>query len=544
MRQSYELPPDDGSRRSRCPPSLQEMASTPHYAQASARAPRPSPPSTHPSVSPVTVSPYHQPGSTTPRDAPQAPRPARADPPKYGEPPGRAIGFMAPSPMSSRASTPSYSPHSSVSFTSMRGEYTPTVRTPPPSDEATRSSRLMSSARSSRQLNPAAIAEWAARASTDEVLEYWHATASPHERDLCLTENAGPPHPNRSPRAILIANAQCYDRYAQWVRSYLAMSAPPSQPRHQMGGSPGPMAPSPLNHEVKSPSTGMAFTPLPARLVKTSTSPQCVQSSSPPSPPLFKRGGASLAEHRAATVLQCWKRRLWLRRWFDQQARSKERRLRLQALCRGASTYARLVGVNRRPPPIPTIKPSDPMESIHPFRTRGQPLPPRKRARRPTRKRRRPGRRHRPRAPDSRGGGQCLCLPICFWAAQTAVAAAVLPLGSGRAELSPYLPPHKAATAIQHVYRSYLRVKPLRQELADRALSHEVYMLERNMVHAMRDLRDSDHYVYSVSSTAGGGTKWTAHRARAAAPTLFQELMRSIELQLQDMDMRHWAAGW
>ena len=430
MRQSYELPQDDGSRRSRCPPSHQEMALTPHYAQASARAPRPSPPSTHSLASTDKVSPHHQPGSTKPRAAPPAPRMARADPPAFGDPPGRTDGLMAPSPMSFGASTPSYSPHtSSAIVTSTRGEYTPTTRSTPPSDEATHSSRPKSSARSSCRLNLA---------------------------------------------------------------------------------------------------------------VKTSTS----RSSSSPSPPLLKRGGASLAEHRAATVLQCWKRRLWLRRWFDQQARSKERRLRLQALCRGASTYARSVGANRRPPPTPTIKPSDPTESLHPFRTRGQPLPPRKRARRPTRKRRRPGRRHRPRAPDTEGGGLRLCMPLCFWATQTAVAAAYLPSGSGRSEFSPYLPPHKAATAIQHIYRSYLRDKPLRQELAARALSHEVYVLEHNMALAMQDLRDSDHYVYSVSSTAGGGTKWTAHQARAAAPTLLQELMRSIELQLQDMDMRHWAAGW
>ena len=59
MRQSYELPQDDGSRRSRCPPSHQEMALTPHYAQASARAPRPSPPSTHSLASTDKVSPHH-----------------------------------------------------------------------------------------------------------------------------------------------------------------------------------------------------------------------------------------------------------------------------------------------------------------------------------------------------------------------------------------------------------------------------------------------------------------------------------------------------
>ncbi len=57
MRQSYDLPQDDGSLRSRCPPSHHEMALTPYYAQASARAPQPSPPSTHSSVSLGKVSP-------------------------------------------------------------------------------------------------------------------------------------------------------------------------------------------------------------------------------------------------------------------------------------------------------------------------------------------------------------------------------------------------------------------------------------------------------------------------------------------------------
>ena len=153
MRQSFDLPQDDGSRRSRCPPSNHEMALTPHYAQASARAPRPSPPSTHSPVSPGKVSPHHQQGSTTPWAASPAPL-ARADPPKYGDPPGRSVGLMAPSPMSFGASTPSYSPHSSVSFRSMGGEYTPTAWTTPPSDEATRHSRLTSSAVPTRQLVP------------------------------------------------------------------------------------------------------------------------------------------------------------------------------------------------------------------------------------------------------------------------------------------------------------------------------------------------------------------------------------------------------
>ena len=72
MRKSYDLPQDDGSRRSRCPPSHHEMALTPHYAQASTRAPRPSPLSTQPPVSPGKVSPHHQQGSTMPSAAPAA----------------------------------------------------------------------------------------------------------------------------------------------------------------------------------------------------------------------------------------------------------------------------------------------------------------------------------------------------------------------------------------------------------------------------------------------------------------------------------------
>jgi hypothetical protein len=72
MRQSYDLPQDDGSRWSRCHPSHPEMALTPYYAQASARAPRPSPPSTHSPVSPGKVSLYHQQGSTMPSAAPAA----------------------------------------------------------------------------------------------------------------------------------------------------------------------------------------------------------------------------------------------------------------------------------------------------------------------------------------------------------------------------------------------------------------------------------------------------------------------------------------
>ncbi len=64
-------------------------------------------------------------------------------------------------------------------------------------------------------------------------------------------------------------------------------------------------------------------------------------------------------------------------------------------------------------------------------------------------------------------------MPLCFWATQTAVAAADLPTGAGRSKFTPYLPPHTAATAIQHVYRSYLRNKPYRLQVAKSAFSFE-----------------------------------------------------------------------
>ena len=183
------------------------------------------------------------------------------------------------------------------------------------------------------------------------------------------------------------------------------MSVSPSHPHHHKGGRPGPMAPTPaITPQVSSPSPSTARPPTPARLTQTA-SPQQKQSSSSPSPATLQRRGASLAEHRAATVLQCWKRRIWLRRWFNQQALLKQKRLRLQALCCGASTYASSVRGNRRPPPSPTNKSSDPKVLNQ-------------------RPRRRPGRRHRPRAPNSGGGPSCM--PLIFWATQTMAASNLL----------------------------------------------------------------------------------------------------------------------
>ena len=178
--------------------------------------------------------------------------------------------------------------------------------------------------------------------------------------------------------------------------------SPPPTPS-QGGGGTSPMAPPPaVTPKVSRPSSSMAQTPTPAR--STKTAPQQRLQSSSPLPPLHHfqhEGEQAWQSHHAATILQCWKWRIWLCRWSDQQAMSKQKRLRLQTLCRGASTYASSVRGNRRPPPTRPKRPLDPKVLSHPFRTHSQPLPPRKRGQRHKRLRRRPGRRHRPLAPDS-----------------------------------------------------------------------------------------------------------------------------------------------
>jgi hypothetical protein len=190
---------------------------------------------------------------------------------------------------------------------------------------------------------------------------------------------------------------------------------------------------------------------------------------------------------RAATTIQCWKRRIWLSRWFAQQAQLRQKRHRLRLLCRGASAYARSVRGDHQPPPTPTEKSSDPKVFNHPFRSRGQPLPPRKMRRRHKRPRRRPGRRHRPRAPNSGGGP--LCMPLCFWATQTVVAASVLFVGATRSKFVPYLPPHTAATIIQRAYRSHCVDVWFDETTWRMQLSGARYELERNMTLAMRELQ-------------------------------------------------------
>jgi hypothetical protein len=88
-------------------------------------------------------------------------------------------------------------------------------------------------------------------------------------------------------------------------------------------------------------------------------------------------------------------------------------------------------------------------------------------------------------------------MPLCFLAAQSAVAALELCIGTGRSLFSPYLPPHTAATAIQCVYRSYVDKVDKEWEWWLK-LSSAGYTLERNMNWAMRDLRDSNTFVFLV----------------------------------------------
>ena len=146
-------------------------------------------------------------------------------------------------------------------------------------------------------------------------------------------------------------------------------------------------------------------------------------------------------------------------------------------------------------------------------------------------------------------------MPLCFWATQTAVAAADLLAGAGRSQFTPYLSPHKAATAIQHAYRSYLRDRPYRQQVTEIALSLEVYKLECNMALAVRDSEDSDDFVYTVSNTAGSGAGfvrwphviWTPHRAITLAthtttaiadPTTISDLWKLLAGLFEQLDQQ------
>ncbi len=109
---------------------------------------------------------------------------------------------------------------------------------------------------------------------------------------------------------------------------------------------------------------------------------------------------------------------------------------------------------NCQPSLTPTNKTSNPKVLHHPFRDHGLPLPRKKRAGHNNCPRCHPGRRYWPHTPNSGGGP--LCMPLCFWATQTAVAALGLFVGAEGSNLTHYLPPHSAASRIQLAYQYYL----------------------------------------------------------------------------------------
>jgi hypothetical protein len=88
-------------------------------------------------------------------------------------------------------------------------------------------------------------------------------------------------------------------------------------------------------------------------------------------------------------------------------------------------------------------------------------------------------------------------MPLCFWAAQTALAASDLCVEAGRPTFTPYLPPHTAATAIQHTYHSYASHVHNEWEWQQK-LSWAGYELKCNVNLAMRNLWDSVTFVFSV----------------------------------------------
>jgi hypothetical protein len=51
---------------------------------------------------------------------------------------------------------------------------------------------------------------------------------------------------------------------------------------------------------------------------------------------------------------------------------------------------------------------------------------------------------------------QLLYMPLCFWTTKTAVVALDLCTRAGRSIFTPYLHPHKAVSANQHIYYSYI----------------------------------------------------------------------------------------
>jgi hypothetical protein len=328
MRPTYGVPQDDGSRWShRCPPSHHEMVLTPESAQVSTRAPRPSQPSTGSPMSSAPVSPYHQQGSTMPSVAPAAyssrhlvPFASIGGGSPHTRPHDCLYGLMAPSPATTEVTLPS-----------------PSLAHPSPP------------ARS--------------------------YPSHPYQTMGGIPEGLMAPSPATTEAATPSPSS---------ARPFLPTRSSPTHPLPMMGGS----------------ATSAAGCALPCSLQRLAFAMSTDPGFADKNPWVMEAVNAvarelqcwyqrhSIRQHLArqtrrrlaATTLQCWKRRIWLDRWFTQQDIQHQKCLCLQSLCHGALAYAMLVRGDRRPPPTPTDKPSDPKVLRHPFRDRGLPLPRRRRA--------------------------------------------------------------------------------------------------------------------------------------------------------------------
>ncbi len=213
----------------------------------------------------------------------------------------------------------------------------------------------------------------------------------------------------------------------------------PSHPKQSMEGSiKGLMAPLPTKNWEVMPLISLAHPPSLTCLTTTALSPA-------PSWPTTTERGPLRQNTKLPWHFFCWVRHIQLSCWFIQQ-----RWRHLQALSCSALACTVSAWGNCWPPPTPTDNTSNPKVLRHLFWIQGLPIPWRRQAWRYTCPHGPLGWKNHPRAPED--GGGLLCMPFCFWATQTAVAALDLCAGIGWSSFKLYLPPIMAATVIQNAY--------------------------------------------------------------------------------------------
>ncbi len=333
------MPQDNGSRRShRCPPFHYKMALMPEYAQASTRAPRPSQPLPGSPMSLAPVSLYHQQGSTMPLAAPAAysschlvPFASMGGGSPHTRPHDCSYGSMAPSPATT---------------------------------EATRSSPILAHPSPPARSYPS------------------HS----HRIMGGIPEGLMAPSPATTEAATPLPSSACL---------FLPTRSSPTHPLPTMGGSAASAAGRALlcslQRFVFAMSTDPGFADKNPWVMEAVNAVACELQCWYQRHSIHRYLARQTRQCLAATTLQCWKQHIWLNCWFAQQDIQRQKCLRLQLLCRGASVYAMSVRGDCRPPPTPTNKPSDPKVLHHPFQDRGLPLPQRRQARQNNCPRCRPG---------------------------------------------------------------------------------------------------------------------------------------------------------